>query len=157
MYNSIQNSPFEHPSSWRDEWWCSVWPNHLDIQEQRTTWIFLYLNSQTPTVNYYLWKNCISYKTSLLVHECIIKEWQTSITNCAHDDISHHISWQQRKIGCLHRWKLFMDSIVILELFQPELYLTLQVKSLIILVLHIPKILIKQLSILLLISTFILK
>ena len=40
MEYSIQTYPFAHPSSWRDEWWFSVWPIHPGIQERRTNRIF---------------------------------------------------------------------------------------------------------------------
>ena len=35
--NSVQTSLFTRSSSWMDKWWCSVGPNHPNIQERGTT------------------------------------------------------------------------------------------------------------------------
>ena len=97
MDNSIQNPTFVRPSSWRYECWCSVWPSHPGIQEQRTTWRFPYQNSHTSIGNYPLLRNCIYYKNSLSIHKGIIKERQNQSIHCSHDDKYHNITWQQRK------------------------------------------------------------
>ena len=36
------------------------------------------------------------------MNEGIVKEQQTQSIHCTQYDISHHIPWQKRKIGCLH-------------------------------------------------------
>ena len=105
MDNSIQTTSFTSPSSWRYEWWYSVWPRQPGVQEWITTWRFSYQNYQTSTGDYSLWRSCISCKTSIPLHEDIFKEWQTQSINCAQYDRYHHIPWKQQKNGCLQRRK----------------------------------------------------
>ena len=105
MDDSIKTYPCACSSYWIYEWWCSVWPSHPDIQDQRTTWRFSYQHYHISTRNYPIWRNYISYKTSLPVHEVIVKDIQTQSIHFPQYDRSHHINWQQGKIGCLHREK----------------------------------------------------